>query len=172
VVLSSDIATVLPFGITLGAIALAASLACVVLFVRIHTDRLLRRAALKTAAADACYQREEAIVSSEPGALYVWSGGGKGGEPLTRSGAANLLTGCLDAEEGDTLKEAIGSLSAQGSLFSLTVPGADGRVFQAYGKPAAGQAAVWLRDVTPDTEAAYSLSVGQRRGARAARRPA
>ena len=26
-------------------------------------------------------------------------------------------------------------------------PGADGRVFQAYGKPAAGQAAVWLRDV-------------------------
>ncbi len=147
----------LPFGVTLGAIALAASLACVVLFVRAHTDRLLRRATLRTAAAEAKFQREEAIVSSEPGALYVWSD--VGAEPLIRSGAANLLTGCLDEDQDGTLKDSITALSAQGSLFSLTVPGADGRVFQAYGKPAAGQAAVWLRDVTPDTEAAYSLSV-------------
>ncbi len=148
----------LPFGITLGAIALAASLACIVVFLRLHTDRLLRRADAKTRLAEAQYQREEAIVSGEPGALYVWQAN-SGPEPLTRSGAANLLSGCFEEAEGETLRDAIGALSAQGSLFSLTVPGADGRVFQAYGKPAAGQAAVWLRDVTPDTEAAYSLSV-------------
>ena len=41
----------------------------------------------------------------------------------------------------------------------MTVPGPDGRVFQAYGKPAAGQAALWLRDVTPDAEAGYNLTV-------------
>ncbi|MBI1213413.1 MAG: PAS domain-containing protein [Alphaproteobacteria bacterium] len=157
--LPGDIATWLPFGVTVGAIALAAGLACVVLFMRRHTDALLRRADEKMRLTEAQYQREEAIVSSEPGALYVWRPNDTSGQPLTRSGAANMLSGCLEAEEGESLKDAISALSAQGSLFSLTLPGADGRVFQAYGKPAAGQAAVWLRDVTPDTEAAYSLSV-------------
>ena len=149
----------LPFGVTVGAIALALALAVVVLIARRHNDKLLARADEKTRAAEAQYQREEAIVSSEPGALYVWQSNSDGAPPLTRSGAANLLTGCFDAEEGEQLKDAITSLSAHGSLFSMTLPGADGRVFQAYGKPAAGQVAVWLRDVTPDTEAAYSLSV-------------
>src|SRR6185295_8476409 len=100
--------------------ALAAGLACLVLAIRNHTDRLLRRAEQRVLDAEARYQREEAIVSSEPGALYVWQSGGRG-EPLTRSGAANLLSGCFDGEEGEALKDAIGSLSAQGSLFSLTV---------------------------------------------------
>ena len=111
--MSSDIATLLPFGITIGAIALAAALACLVVVIRVHTDRLLRRAEEKTNAAEARYQREEAIVSAEPGALYVWQSGGRG-EPLTRTGAANLLTGCLEADLGDTLRDAIGSLDAQG----------------------------------------------------------
>ena len=115
--LPSDIATMLPFGITIGAIALAAGLACLVLVIRVHTDRLLRRAEQRTLAAEARFQREEAIVSSEPGALYVWNSAEN--EPLTRSGAANLLSGCLEGEEGATLKDAIGSLSAQGSLFSM-----------------------------------------------------
>ena len=124
--LPGDIATWLPFGVTVGAIALAAGLALVVLVMRLHTDRLLRRADEKTRAAEAQYQREEAIVSQEPGALYVWQSGGAVDEPRTRSGAANLLAGCLEGEEGDSLKDAIGSLNAQGSLFSLTIPGSDG----------------------------------------------
>ena len=49
--LPGDIATWLPFGVTVGAIALAAGLALVVLVMRLHTDRLLRRADEKTRAA-------------------------------------------------------------------------------------------------------------------------
>ena len=73
--LPSDIQAWLPFGVTVGAIALAACLACIVLLARRHTDQLLRRAEEKTKLAEAQYQREEAIVSSEPGALYVWQQG-------------------------------------------------------------------------------------------------
>ncbi|MEQ1867036.1 MAG: hypothetical protein ABL996_20540, partial [Micropepsaceae bacterium] len=155
--LSNDIAYLLPFGVTLGAIALAGSLAFVVLAVRNRSDDLLRRAAKKTARAEAQFQKEAAIVSGDPGALFVWRN--IDGEPEARAGAANVLTGCLDNDSQGELETALQSLSGDGSLFSLTVPGPDGRVFQAYGKPAAGQAALWLRDVTPDAEAGYNLTV-------------
>jgi signal transduction histidine kinase len=155
--LSNNIAYLLPFGVTLGAIALAGSLAFVVLAVRARSDDLLRRAAKKTARVEAELQRETAIVSGDPGSLFVWRN--IEGEAEARAGAANVLTGCLDNDEQGELKEALQSLGGDGSLFSMTVPGPDGRVFQAYGKPAAGQAALWLRDVTPDTEAGYNLTV-------------
>ena len=154
---SNDIAFLLPFGVTLGAIALAGSLAFVMVAMRNQSDEMLRRAAKRTARAEAKFQKEAAIVSGDPGALFVWRN--IDGEPEARAGAANVLAGCLAADERGDLKDALNTLGDEGSLFSMTVPGADGRVFQAYGKPAAGQAAVWLRDVTPDAEASYSLSV-------------
>lgn len=155
--LSNNIVYLLPFGVTLGAIALAGSLAFVVLAVRTRSDDLLRRAAKKTARVEAQFQKEAAIVSGDPGSLFVWRN--IDGEPEARAGAANVLTGCLDNDSQGELEDALQSLSGDGSLFSLTVPGPDGRVFQAYGKPAAGQAALWLRDVTPDAEAGYNLTV-------------
>ncbi len=154
---SNDIAFLLPFGVTVGAIALAGSLAFVMISMRAQSDAMLRRAAKRTARAEAKFQREAAIVSGDPGSLFVWRN--IDGEPEARAGAANVLAGCLDADQRGDLKDALDNLGDEGSLFSLTVPGADGRVFQAYGKPAAGQAAVWLRDVTPDAEASYNLSV-------------
>ncbi len=124
---------------------------------RSQSDAMLRRAAQRTARAEAKFQKEAAIVSGDPGALFVWRN--IDGEPEARAGAANVLAGCLSADGRGDLKGALDTLGDEGSLFSMTVPGADGRVFQAYGKPAAGQAAVWLRDVTPDAEANYNLTV-------------
>ncbi|MCE9522113.1 MAG: PAS-domain containing protein [Alphaproteobacteria bacterium] len=155
--LSSDIAYLLPFGVTLGAIALAGSLAFVVLAMRVRSDDLLRRAVKQTARAEARFQKEAAIVNGDPGALFVWRN--IDGEPEPRAGAANVLTGCIESDTHGDLQDALKSLGGEGSLFSMTVPGPDGRVFQAYGKPAAGQAALWLRDVTPDAEASYNLTV-------------
>ncbi len=154
---SSQLVYLLPFGVTLGAIALAGSLAFVMVAMRNQSDEMLRRAAKRTARAEAKFQKEAAIVSGDPGALFVWRN--IDGEPEARAGAANVLAGCLAADEHGDLKEALDTLGDEGSLFSMTVPGADGRVFQAYGKPAAGQAAVWLRDVTPDAESNYNLTV-------------
>lgn len=155
--LSNDITVWLPFGVTLGAIALAGSLALVVLAMRARSDALLRRAASRSARADARYQKEAAIVSADPGALFVWRN--IGGEPIARTGAASVLAGVLDADEKGELQDALTTLGTGGSMFSMTVPGSDGRVFQAYGKPTAGQAALWLRDVTPDAESNYNLTV-------------
>ena len=155
--LSNDINVWLPFGVTLGAIALAGSLALVVLAMRARSDALLRRVVTRTARAEARFQKEAAIVSADPGALFIWRS--IDGEPIARSGAASVLAGCLDADDRGDLKEAIETLGSGGSMFSLTVPGADGRVFQAYGKPTAGQTALWLRDVTPDAESNYNLTV-------------
>ncbi|MEQ1755361.1 MAG: ATP-binding protein [Micropepsaceae bacterium] len=155
--LSSDINVWLPFGVTLGAIALAGSLALVVMAMRARSDALLRRAATRGARAEARFQKEAAIVSADPGALFVWRN--IAGEPIARTGAANVLAGVLDADDRGDLRDALETLGSGGSMFSLTVPGADGRVFQAYGKPTAGQTALWLRDVTPDAEANYNLSV-------------
>lgn len=155
--LPNDIAFLLPFGVTLGAIALAGSLAFVVVAIRNRSDDLLRRAVQRTAQVEANFQKEAAIVSADPGALFVWRS--LDGEPEARAGAANVLTGCLESDEQGDLKDAIENLGGDGSLFSMTVPGPDGRVFHAYGKPAAGQAALWLRDVTPDAEANYNLTV-------------
>ncbi len=155
--LTNDIGVWLPFGVTLGAIALAGSLALVLIAMRARSDALLRRTAARGARAEARFQKEAAIVSAEPGALFVWRN--IGGEPFARTGSDSVLSGVLDADESGQLRDALETLGASGSMFSLTVPGADGRVFQAYGKPAAGQAALWLRDVTPDAEASYNLSV-------------
>jgi len=157
--LSNDIAFLLPLGVTLGAIALAGSLALVMMAMRARADALLRRAVRRTARVEAQFQRESAIVSADPGALFVWRNIDGEGEPEARAGASAVLAGCIDRDENGDLKDALDTLGAEGSLFSLTVPGADGRVFQAYGKPAAGQAALWLRDVTPDAEANYNLTV-------------
>ena len=155
--LTNDIGVWLPFGVTLGAIALAGSLALVVIAMRARSDALLRRAAARGARAEARFQKEAAIVSAEPGALFVWRN--IGGEPIARTGADSVLAGVLEADDTGQLRDSIDRLGAGGSMFSLTVPGPDGRVFQAYGKPAAGQTAVWLRDVTPDDEANYNLTV-------------
>lgn len=155
--LSNDITVWLPFGVTLGAIALAGSLALVVLAMRARSDALLRRAATRNARVEARWQKEAAIVSADPGALFVWRN--IGGEPIARTGAASILAGVLDADEKGELQDALSTLETGGSMFSMTVPGSDGRVFQAYGKPTAGQAALWLRDVTPDAEANYNLTV-------------
>jgi signal transduction histidine kinase len=155
--LSNDITVWLPFGVTLGAIALAGSLALVVLAMRARSDALLRRAASRSARAEARFQKEAAIVSADPGALFVWRN--IGGEPIARTGAASVLAGVLDADDKGELKDALTTLGTGGSMFSMTVPGSDGRVFQAYGKPTAGQAALWLRDVTPDAESNYNLTV-------------
>jgi signal transduction histidine kinase len=155
--LSNDITVWLPFGVTLGAIALAGSLALVVLAMRARSDALLRRAASRSARAEARFQKEAAIVSADPGALFVWRN--IGGEPIARTGAASVLAGVLDADEKGELQDALTTLGTGGSMFSMTVPGSDGRVFQAYGKPTAGQAALWLRDVTPDAESNYNLTV-------------
>jgi signal transduction histidine kinase len=70
-----------------------------------------------------------------------------------------VLAGVLDADDKGELQDALTTLGTGGSMFSMTVPGSDGRVFQAYGKPTAGQAALWLRDVTPDAESNYNLTV-------------
>ncbi len=142
---------------TLGAIALAGSLALIMLAMRARSDALLKRAVRRTARAEAKFQKEAAIVSADPGSLFVWRN--IDGDVEARAGASAVLAGVLDNDEHGDLKDALDTLGAQGSLFSLTVPGADGRVFQAYGKPAAGQAALWLRDVTPDAEANYNLTV-------------
>ncbi len=155
--LANDINVWLPFGITLGAIALAGSLALVILAMRARSDAQMRRVVVRTARAESRFQKEAAIVSADPGALFVWRN--IGDEPIARSGAASVLAGCLEADDQGGLKDALETLGSGGSMFSLTVPGADGRVFQAYGKPTAGQTALWLRDVTPDVEANYSLSV-------------
>lgn len=155
--LSSDVNVWLPFGVTLGAIALAGSLALVVLAMRARSDALLRRAASRAARAEGRFQKEAAIVSADPGALFVWRN--IAGEPIARTGAASVLAGCLDVDPQGHLRDALKTLGTGGSMFSMTVPGADGRVFQAYGKPTAGQTALWLRDVTPDVEASFSLSV-------------
>ena len=154
---SNDIAILLPFGVTLGAIALAGSLALVMMAMRARADAQLKRAARRTARAEAQFQKEAAIVSADPGALFVWRN--IDGDVEARAGAAAVLDGVLQNDSHGELKDALQTLETGGSLFSLTVPGADGRVFQAYGKPAAGQAALWLRDVTPDAEANYSLTV-------------
>lgn len=153
----NDIGVWLPLGVTVGAVALAGSLAMVVIAMRARSDALLRRAAARGARAEARFQKEAAIVSADPGALFVWRN--IGGEPIARTGASSVLAGVLDADETGELKDALETLGTGGSMFALTVPGSDGRVFQAYGKPAAGQAALWLRDVTPDAEANYNLSV-------------
>lgn len=155
--LTHDIGVWLPFGVTLGAIALAGSLALVVIAMRARADALLRRATARSARAEARFQKEAAIVSAEPGSLFVWRN--IGGDPIARTGSDSVLAGVLDADETGQLQDSIERLGAGGSMFSLTVPGPDGRVFQAYGKPAAGQTAVWLRDVTPDDEANYNLTV-------------
>ena len=155
--LSNDINVWLPFGVTLGAIALAGSLALVILAMRARSDALLRRVVTRSVRAEARFQKEAAIVSADPGALFVWRS--IDGEPIARAGAASVLAGCLEADEHGDLKEALETLGSGGSLFSMTVPGADGRVFQAYGKPTAGQTALWLRDVTPDAEGSYNLNV-------------
>src|SRR5262245_8407223 len=115
---------------------------------RARSDALLRRAVRRTKLAEARFQKEAAIVTGDPGALFVWRN--IDGEPEARAGAMSVLAGCLEHDARGELKDALDSLGGEGSLFSLTVPGADGRVFQAYGKPTAGQAALWLRDVTPD----------------------
>ncbi len=154
---ANDIAFLLPFGVTLGAIALAGSLALVMMAMRARSDALLKRAARRTARAEAKFQKEAAIVSADPGSLFVWRN--IDGDVEARAGAAAVLDGVLTNDAHGELQDALTSLETQGSLFSLTVPGADGRVFQAYGKPAAGQAALWLRDVTPDAEANYNLTV-------------
>jgi signal transduction histidine kinase len=154
---SNDIAFLLPFGVTLGAIALAGSLALVMMAMRMRSDALLKRAARRTARAEAKFQKEAAIVSADPGSLFVWRN--IDGDVEARAGAAAVLAGVLENDAHGDLKDALSTLESGGSLFSLTVPGADGRVFQAYGKPAAGQAALWLRDVTPDAEANYNLTV-------------
>lgn len=155
--LSNDITVWLPFGVTLGAIALAGSLALVVLAMRARSDALLRRAASRNARVEARFQKEAAIVSADPGALFVWRN--IAGEPIARTGAASVLAGVLDADEEGELERALNTLGTGGSMFSMTVPGSDGRVFQAYGKPTAGQTALWLRDVTPDAESNYNLTV-------------
>jgi len=154
---SNDIAFLLPFGVTLGAIALAGSLALIMMAMRVRSDALLKRAARRTARAEAKFQKEAAIVSADPGSLFVWRN--IDGDVEARAGAAAVLAGVLENDMHGDLKDALSTLESGGSLFSLTVPGADGRVFQAYGKPAAGQAALWLRDVTPDAEANYNLTV-------------
>jgi signal transduction histidine kinase len=156
-VVTNEIAVWLPFGITLGALALAGSLALVVIAFRVRSDALLRRVAARSAVAEARFQKEAAIVTAEPGSLFVWRN--IGGGPIARAGSDSVLAGVLEADANGQLRDALESLGASGSIFSLTVPGADGRVFQAYGKPAAGQTALWLRDITPDAEASYSLSV-------------
>jgi signal transduction histidine kinase len=155
--LSNDIAFLLPFGVTVGAIALAGSLALIMMAMRARSDALLKRAVRRTARVEAKFQKEAAIVSADPGSLFVWRN--IDGDVEARAGAAAVLDGCLEADQHGDLKEALDTLGSDGSLFSLTVPGADGRVFQAYGKPAAGQTALWLRDVTPDAEANYNLTV-------------
>ena len=81
--LSNDITVWLPFGVTLGAIALAGSLALVVLAMRARSDALLRRAATRNARVEARWQKEAAIVSADPGALFVWRN--IGGEPIART---------------------------------------------------------------------------------------
>jgi hypothetical protein len=63
---SSDIAFLLPFGVTLGAIALAGSLAFVMVAMRSQSDIMWRRAAQRTARAEAKFQKEAAIVSGDP----------------------------------------------------------------------------------------------------------
>jgi signal transduction histidine kinase len=154
---SNNIAILLPFGVTLGAIALAGSLALIMMAMRARADAQLKRAVRRTAWAEAKFQKEAAIVSADPGALFVWRN--IDGDVEARAGAAAVLDGVLENDAQGELQDALDTLETGGSLFSLTVPGADGRVFQAYGKPAAGQAALWLRDVTPDAEANYSLTV-------------
>lgn len=154
---SNNIAILLPFGVTLGAIALAGSLALIMMAIRARADAQLKLAALRTARAEAKFQKEAAIVSADPGSLFVWRN--IDGDVEARAGAAAVLDGVLASDAQGELKDALDTLGTGGSLFSMTVPCADGRVFQAYGKPAAGQAALWLRDVTPDAEANYNLTV-------------
>ncbi|MFN9358106.1 MAG: hypothetical protein ACK6A4_15005, partial [Alphaproteobacteria bacterium] len=78
--LTHDIGVWLPFGVTLGAIALAGSLALIVIAMRARADALLRRAAARSARAEARFQKEAAIVSAEPGSLFVWRN--IGGDPI------------------------------------------------------------------------------------------
>ncbi|HAJ46246.1 MAG TPA: tyrosine protein kinase [Alphaproteobacteria bacterium] len=104
---------------------------------------------------DALLQRERALIDAEPGNLFVWTPGDK--EPRVRAGVGDTLTKILEGDKGHELREAMQGLNAGGSMFAMTAPALDGKVFAAYGKPASGQAAIWLRDVTSDAEQAYHL---------------
>ena len=90
---ANDIAFLLPFGVTLGAIALAGSLALVMMAMRARSDALLKRAARRTARAEAKFQKEAAIVSADPGSLFVWRN--IDGDVEARAGAAAVLDGVL-----------------------------------------------------------------------------
>ena len=105
---SNDIAFLLPFGVTLGAIALAGSLALVMMAMRMRSDALLKRAARRTARAEAKFQKEAAIVSADPGrAVRVAQHrrrcrGARGG--------CRVLSGVLENDAHGDLKDALSTL--------------------------------------------------------------
>jgi signal transduction histidine kinase len=146
----------LPFSVTLGALCLAGACAVLALHMRRAARVEIARAYAGRADADAALQREEALMSAQPGAFFVWNA--KDEEPRVRAGAGDTLASVLEGEKGTDLKEAMDGLTGDGSMFALTVPAIDGRVYHTYGRPAAGRTGLWFRDVTPEGAEAYALS--------------
>lgn len=149
-------ATGLPASIVIGMLCLigAAGGYAVFSFQRARAQRALYAARIASLSAE--LQREGALLESEPGSLLVWKSLSE--EPRVRSGASDTLEQLYDGEKGQEVKEAIQTLSQQGSMFSVTAPALDGRLYHTYGKSAAGQAAVWVRDASPGAEQIYQLS--------------
>jgi signal transduction histidine kinase len=144
------------FAITLGAVSLAgAAMAFAIHMRRQGWSRLVQAEAARLRA-ETQMQRDAAILDNGPGSVFVW--GAKDKEPRVRAGQGDALALALEGDKGPELRQALGGLNAEGSMFQVTVPSIDGRVYQAYGKPAAGQAAVWIRDVTPEGEQAFLTS--------------
>lgn len=148
-------ASLIPFTVTLGAVCLAAAFLAFAFHMRRQGLARIAAAELAQAQAESLMQREAALLDNAPGSVFVWSARDK--EPRVRAGQGDALSLALEGDKGAELRNALGGLDAIGSMFQVTVPSIDGRVYQAYGKPAAGQAAVWLRDITPEGERAFLM---------------
>lgn len=110
-------------------------------------------------------ERAESLLAAEPGAVLVWPlaipgeispkpflfgrlNGLTMDEHLARG--ANDIYGCvrdmLPPQEGDRLDAAVGALRGEGATFALSLTLADGASLEVQGRPAGGQAVLWLRD--------------------------
>ncbi len=131
-------------------------------------------------ALEARFDRNEAILAAEPGAVFVWPPldadtardtdidvsenaagdiatprllGRVGGlvDPAI-GGSFTALLDALETQERGRLESAVQSLRDRGDAFSISVKTKDGRAFDFDGRPASDQAVVWVRDASAEQE--------------------
>lgn len=166
----SPIAQSAPVIVASGAVALALAM----LF---WAERETRTARRRTASAEAreaenavAHDKALAILTAEPGALFVWPGdeprsdtprllGRIAGllDPATSTSLEGLLAS-LKETDAERLQTALAGLHGQGSAFSLALTAHDGRSLEATGRPVGGQAVLWLREGAAEPSATGRLS--------------